>query len=328
MDGTSAAEASFSLDGAVPNLLKSGIELGFFLTLPLAAVLLVLLFRNWRPWLVAAALVPTVLAVYAYHVEPRLLTVREHGAEVCGGGLPGTLRAGVVSDTHLGLFGNAVSMERVARRLGRLDLDLVLVPGDLTYHPEPDAIPALMAPLGAVGVPVYAVMGNHDVGLPGPDLATPLTAALEAVGVTVLNPGEAVFTAQGKYLRVAGLRDFYQVETEGAPLGLPEPAPMATILLEHNPDAVFHADMGPSELMVAGHTHGGQVYIPWVTCAVTFACDTLRYGYEDNPAGKLFVTSGTGMVGLPIRFAVPPRIDVLTLAISRCPSDGRDREAA
>ena len=299
----------------------------FVLTLPAAIALSWWLWRGRRPWVAAAALVPTLLAVYAYHIEPRLLTVREHAVEVCGGGLPGTLRAGVVSDLHLGRFGNAMPADRIAARLSRLDLDLVLMPGDFTYHPEPEALPDLLAPFGALDVPLYAVLGNHDVGLPGPDYTEPLTEALEGAGVTVLYPGEAVFSTEGKYLRIAGLRDLYQVEQEDAALGLPEEAsPMATVLLEHNPDAARRGGLGPYALMVAGHTHGGQVYIPGVTCALTFACDTLRYGYLDSPAGKLFVTSGTGMVGLPIRFAAPPRIDVLNLTITRCPKDGRQRD--
>ena len=302
---------------SVPSLL-------FAASLPVAGLLAWAVLRGGRPWLAAVALVPSLLAVYAYWIEPRMLTVKRYDVEVCGGGLPGTVRAVVVADTHLGAFANAVSMDRIAARLARLAPDLVLMPGDFTYHPDAEALPELMAPLGALDVPVYAVMGNHDVGMPGPDYTGPLTAALEAAGVTVLNPGEVVFSAQGKYLRVVGLRDLWEAEERGLPLGVPEEAsPMATVLLEHNPDTALRGDLGRYELMVAGHTHGGQVYIPGVTCALTFACDTLRYGYADSPAGKLFVTQGTGMTGLPIRFMAPPRIDVLDIAISRCPATGR-----
>ena len=301
------------------------VAFAFLLTAPLALFLAWQVLRGRRPWLAAGLLVPTLLAVYAHFVEPRLLTVKAHAVEVCGGGLPGSLRVGVVSDMHIGRFANAVGVRRIAARLSRLDLDLVLMPGDFTYRPDPAALDELFAPLGRLEMPLYAVMGNHDVGLPGPDYADPLTDTLTGLGVTVLNPGEAVFASNGKYLRIAGLRDLYQVDHSGVPLGVPEAREprMATILLEHNPDAARRGGLGRYELMVSGHTHGGQVYVPGLTCAVTFACDTLRYGYLDSPAGKLFVTSGTGMVGLPIRFAVPPRIDVLDLTISRCPADGR-----
>jgi predicted MPP superfamily phosphohydrolase len=60
------------------------------------------------------------------------------------------------------------------------------------------------------------------------------------------------------------------------------------------------------------------VLLPGLTCALTFACDTLRYGQAETPSGRLFVTSGIGMTGLPLRFGVPPRIDLLTLELSQC----------
>lgn len=297
-----------------------------FLAIPLALLLLWKLFRGRRrSGRIAAGvlLVPLTLGIYARFVEPHVLMTARHAVTMCGQGLPGTLRAAVVSDTHYGLFGNAVPMARIASRLSALDVDFVLMPGDFTYYPDPEDLPAIVEPLGALGVPVYASLGNHDVGYPGPDLTAPLTAALEAANVTVLNPGTAVFGARGKYVRVAGLVDLYQAEEEDRPLGIPEPSPLPTIYLQHNPDLIREGpptgeELGRFDLMVAGHTHGGQVFIPGVTCTLTFACDTLRYGYADNPAGKLFVTSGTGMVALPIRLGVPPVIDVLEITIDRC----------
>jgi predicted MPP superfamily phosphohydrolase len=276
------------------------------------------------------------LGLYARFIEPSLLLTNRHEVTLCGKGLPGTLTAAVLSDTHHGIFGNAVPMDRLVRRLRALSPDLVLMPGDFTYYPNPDDLPGIVAPLAGVGAPVYAVMGNHDVGLPGPDYTEPLTAALEAAGVTVLNPGTAVFSKNGKYVRIAGLRDLYQVEETGLPLGVPEPSALPTIYLQHNPDLIVEwpevaEGLGRFDLMVAGHTHGGQVYLPGITCWLTFACDTLRYGYADNPAGKLFVTSGTGMVALPIRFGAPPVIDLLDIRIDRCgeiePKRGFDLDA-
>ena len=294
-----------------------------FLLWPIALGLAWMIATRRRPILSGVLLVLVALGLYARFVEPHRLLETRHAVRLCGGGLPGTLSAAVLGDTHHGVFGNAVSMDRLARRLNDIEPDLVLMPGDLTYYPKTDRIAAAVAPLGTVQAPVYAVLGNHDVGLPGPDLTAPLTEALEAAGVTVLYPGEAVFEARGTFLRVAGLRDLYEVEERGLPLGLPERDGMATVLLQHNPDAMRRADIGEVDLMVAGHTHGGQVYLPGITCAVTFACDTLRYGAAQLPPGQLFVTSGTGMTGLPIRFMVPPRIDVLDITVERCDAPGQ-----
>ena len=260
----------------------------------------------------------TVLA-YARFVEPRILLVKSHEVEICGNGLPGTVKAAVVADFHYGIFPNAMPLERIVSRLNRLTPDLVLIPGDFTYHLDEQKFDKTFASLGALDAPAYAVMGNHDVGFPGDDVTKPLTEALDAVGVAVLNPGDAVFSARGKFLRIAGMRDLWAVDFGGQDFGHELSRDnMATIYLQHNPDTAKRHDIGTFDLMVSGHTHGGQIYIPGLTCAVTFACDTLRYGYADSPAGKLFVTGGTGMVGLPLRFGMPPRIDVLNLKVNRC----------
>ena len=293
-----------------------------FLLVPIALGLGWAVATRRRRTLSGAALIVVALGLYARFVEPHRLLVARHAVSVCGGGLPGTITAAVVSDTHHGAFRNAVSMRRVVRRVNELRPDLVLMPGDFTYFPSREDISRDVAPLGEVRAPVFAVLGNHDVGLPGPDLTAPLTAALEEADVTVLHPGEAVFSARGTYLRIAGLRDLYEVEERGLPLGLPERDGMATVLLQHNPDAMRMPGIGEVDLMVAGHTHGGQVYLPGITCALTFACDTLRYGLAELPPGPLFVTSGTGMTGLPIRFMVPPRIDILDITVERCDGPG------
>ncbi|MEL7485803.1 MAG: phosphohydrolase, partial [Pseudomonadota bacterium] len=76
------------------------------------------------------------------------------------------------------------------------------------------------------------------------------------------------------------------------------------------------------DLLIAGHTHGGQIYIPFVTCAlIDFACRVQRYGLNMEERIPVFVTSGTGMTGLPMRFNMPPRIDVLNVATRACDNE-------
>lgn len=298
-----------------------------YLLFPVAAILTRQVMIGTRFKILSALiLIPTTLLIYARFIEPQRLTVKEHKIEVCGGGLPGNLRAAVASDFHIGIFPNAPSMNRVVYRIHQQQPDLLLIPGDFTYHLKADEFDKVFEPLGALGIPVYAVMGNHDVGLPGEAVGEELTRALERHNVTVLNPGEATFSKDGKFLRIVGFRDLWESEQRPEGLGpIPKRDRMPTIYLQHNPDMIKEAALGSFDLMVAGHTHGGQVLLPGITCAMTLACDTLRYGYEDTPVGKLFVTSGTGMVGLPIRFGVPPRIDILNIELDRCREEPWER---
>lgn len=74
-----------------------------------------------------------------------------------------------------------------------------------------------------------------------------------------------------------------------------------------------------TDLLVAGHTHGGQIQLPFITCWWTGLCGkNAAYGLREENDALVFTTSGTGMVGLPMRFRVPPRIDVLNVAYKSC----------
>ena len=97
------------------------------------------------------------------------------------------------------------------------------------------------------------------------------------------------------------------------------PAAKPRLALAHDPDLMNVVSMKHRpDLVIAGHTHGGQVYLPFVTCRLTFACRVVRYGYGEPDARAVFVTSGTGQSMLPIRFAVPPRIDILNIKYASC----------
>ena len=265
---------------------------------------------------------------YARFVEPRMLVTAEHELEICtpetGTGGAGSLRIAVFSDTHNGVFKNAMPLARVVARVRSLSPDFVLIPGDFTYYLEPAEMAETFAALAEIDVPVYAVMGNHDEGIAhGPVVVNPLTRTLQDLDVTVLDPGAATFFEGDKSVRIIGMKDHWAaIRDDQDPLPVrPEARSDFTILLEHNPDALVEIpDLGPFDLMVTGHTHGGQINLPYITCAWTFACDVWRYGYLEHERGNLFVTSGTGMVGLPVRINVPPIVDILNISYAPCRS--------
>jgi predicted MPP superfamily phosphohydrolase len=87
------------------------------------------------------------------------------------------------------------------------------------------------------------------------------------------------------------------------------------LILMHQPHSLRALHGIDFALAMAGHTHGGQVYIPWLTDQMFLRIRDEKYvdGYYDTPAGKLFVTPGVGVTGVPLRFDCPPTIDVLEL---------------
>ena len=87
------------------------------------------------------------------------------------------------------------------------------------------------------------------------------------------------------------------------------------LLLAHQPDTYAFVPPGSAFLGMAGHTHGGQIRLPWLTGLVLRSLTRNPWwdGLYDTPAGRIFVTPGVGTIGLPMRFGVPPTIDVISL---------------
>ena len=259
-------------------------------------------------WLGALALVG-----YSGLVEPRLLTVREHRLHLQTPAKLPPLRLALVADVHAGLFVRGWQIERLVDRLNALDVDAVVVAGDWTYDPPRD-LHALLQPFSRLRHPVWGVLGNHDTEAPGPPLAQALREALAAQGVKVLDGRRMAFQGWD----VVGLSDLWggNPRADIARLLPPGTPAKPRLVVAHQPDTAALLPAGASSLVLSGHTHGGQIKLPWITRHLALPQASARgwyKGFYATAAGALFVTSGTGTIGLPMRLGVRPRIDVLTL---------------
>lgn len=279
------------------------------LMLPLLALALTGLRRRYFSrgfGLVLAMLM--VAGLYARYVEPNLLLVRHTVIET---GYP--LKVALVSDMHYGLFSTPAQMRQLVTRLNALDVRAVLVAGDWTYEPaRATDLGELLAPFRALRHPVYSVPGNHDEEQPGPPLQAALSQALRQNGIMTLEGREVELGP----VRLVGLGDLWAGHTGAERLPGVAAGGRPMLLLAHNPDLVDALPALPAPvLMLAGHTHGGQVNLPLLT--ERMLAGVTRSGYKRGlyarPNGQVFVTSGIGMIGLPIRFAMPPVIDVLEM---------------
>jgi uncharacterized protein len=288
-----------------------------FLALPLTAFL-VWRWRGFARALAALALIGSALFAYTRYVEPRLLTVHRETILLPGAtqGSP-SIRIALFADTHVGIFKHAMPIDRIVKRINREAPDAVFLAGDLTYHPQAEDVAADFAALGDLKAPLFAVFGNHDVGFPGDDLTAALMSALAQSNTQIVHNRAIEASLGGQRVIISGASDLWQRKQDfGFRADLPGGVPV--LLLTHNPDtALFVPDSFEYDLMLAGHTHGGQVRLPFLV---------QRYIPTDWPFDKelhyvptlggerlVYVTSGTGMVGLPLRFNMPPRIDILTI---------------
>jgi len=275
-------------------------------------------------WLLAIAIAlgillpPCVLGAWAFWLEPASLRTAEyrlalpHWPAACSG-----LRVAVLADLHVGSPWNGLdNLARVTAAVRAAKPDLVLLAGDYVIRDvrggkfvAPEEIAPRLARLGAP-LGRYAVLGNHDWWVDGPRVRR----ALEANGTPVLEDS-AVRVARGDCaFWIAGVSDLWEGrhDVAGALSGVPPDA--AVLVLTHNPD-LFPRIPERVSLTIAGHTHGGQVYIPFVGRPIVPS----RYGerfaigsiVEDGR--HLFVSPGIGTSILPVRFLVPPEISLLSL---------------
>ena len=261
--------------------------------------------RHWRRAIGAAlVLLLSLTAVWARFVEPRLLVVRTTVVPA-----PIDLDIALVADVHVGLFTRPDKLQQMVEKLNALHPDLVLFAGDLTYDPPRDLAHAL-APLRHLDQPMYAVLGNHDVQLPGPPLQRDIHAALAGAPVVFIEHRVVQF----RTFRLAGLYDYWTAQDDTQFLrALPHDKPL--LVLMHQPHSLQDLHGVDFTLAMAGHTHGGQVALPWITAAVFKAERDEIYinGLYDTPLGRLFVTPGVGVTGTPVRLFCPPTIDLIEL---------------
>lgn len=274
----------------------------------------------------ALVLVLCVLAVaipiWGFLVEPSLL--RNEDYEIAPPGWPAGcdgLRVAVLADLHVGSpFNRLDQLDHVIALTQRAEPDLILLAGDYVIHgvrgghfTPPEDIAAtlrrLSAPLG-----VWAVLGNHDWWLDAPRVR----AALESNGIPVLEDVASRIHTNTCDFWIAGISDYWEGkhDVEGVLAQVTDGAPI--LAFTHNPD-VFPDVPARVNLTIAGHTHGGQVYLPFIGRPVVPSRYGQRYavGHIVEQGRHLFVSSGLGTSIIPVRFLVPPEVSVLIVRSPR-----------
>lgn len=252
------------------------------------------------------------LLIYARFIEPHIVQVKHHQYRLHPDReFTKPIKLAVVADMHVGLFsGHERQLKTIVKKLNQQQPDLVVVAGDWTYEPENRLVQEL-AILREIHAPVYSVPGNHDEQYPGPPIQALLKQALEHSDVIDIEGKIVEFDE----FRLIGVGDLWAGKANMRYMPeLPQDKPW--LILSHNPDTVDMVPELPTRpLMVSGHTHGGQIELPWITNYIMKRVSILGHKKEfyTHEHADVFVTVGTGMVGVPFRFRVPPTIDIIEL---------------
>lgn len=262
----------------------------------------------------------TLLAILqAAALEPYRVEITHHPIRLRN--LPSAFRGFrivQISDVHHSSFLGEANITEASRRANALEPDLVVLTGDYISHSR-DYIEGCARALGTLRSKngVFAVLGNHDHWTDGQMMADALTSE----GIRVLANESVSLERAGTRIWLSGVDDL-MVERNDLPAALSQTVSDETrILLCHNPAIIREAARAGVDLVLSGHTHGGQ--INW----------RLLVGRDDQPAARwlrrpsrrltrghaqlgntqLYVNRGLGTVVVPLRYGCPPEITLLEL---------------
>ena len=243
--------------------------------------------------------------------EPYMLTLERH--EIYLKRLPrqlDRLRIVHLSDIHHGPFTGSAQVERAIETANSLEPDLIALTGDYVSHERAYAAPCaemlgrLRAPYG-----VYAVLGNHDHWTDAPLI----TDLFQLAGIRMLINEGLRFEARGATLWLAGVDDT-MVGLEDLPLALAgSREDEMKLVLAHNPVILRRAARASVDLVLSGHTHGGQVTWRSEKSASGRPRRRLLRGLGRQGNTQIYVSRGLGTVVLPLRYGCPPEVSLLEL---------------
>lgn len=217
-----------------------------------------------------------------------------------------------VSDIHHGIVYSKNRVKKLVKRINEEKPDIILLGGD--YVDEEKYISSLFNELKNLKSKqgVYGVLGNHDYG------ANPskITSAMKDAGIRCLK-NEAIWIYNGNSrIRIGGVKDCWRDNPDISSI-VKEVEENFVILLSHNPDFVEDIKTDKIDIVLSGHTHGGQAtfFGLWAPFIPSIYGQKYKTGLIKAPHTKVLVSNGVGNVAwcIPIRFFARPQINVVYL---------------
>ncbi|MGA9604840.1 MAG: metallophosphoesterase [Methyloceanibacter sp.] len=218
-----------------------------------------------------------------------------------------------LSDLHVEMSEGA--MDRVVALLKDASYDLCVLTGDYrakTWGPHEEAISGVARVRAALRGEVYGVLGNHDTIL--------MVPALEAMGITMLLNESKIIERSGERLHLVGIDDAHYYRMDNLDKAAADIPPGAfSILISHTPEIYRQAAHADFDVLLSGHTHGGQICLPG---RIPLTLDSVLPRSMGSGAWRYHDMSGYTSVGagssiVPVRFNCPPEITLHRLRVKR-----------
>lgn len=226
----------------------------------------------------------------------------------------------LMGDVHLRPLKRSGYLQKVANRVKTIRPDLIIFTGDFLFYDQADNYEkdfALFKNFSQIA-PTYAVLGNHDYGIATSsghkaysDQSEKIKQLLQQAGIKILIDTSETITLQDQEIQIIGFDEFWHQTKNPTQAVQNLKNSDLKIGLSHNPDAAYLPESQFIDIILTGHTHGGQLRLPLIGALATAETNFPRQNYgqtTENKQMKIFNTSGLGESFLPIRLFNPPEM--------------------
>lgn len=262
-------------------------------------------------------LIVAAFYIYARFVEPNFLTV--HYENIKNSRISedrDELKILQFSDMHLSEYFDEKDLKKVVEKINDENPDIVVFTGDLideyNHYENKDNISEIWEELNLINAPLgkYAIYGNHDYGGGAESVYKNI---MENSGFVLLKNEKIVLDDYN--INIIGMDDsiFGNFEKEKLIDFLEEDS--YNVVLSHEPDVVDYLLEYDIDLFLSGHSHGGQVNLPFVNSLPLLARKYTNgiYSFNNYRQTTLYVNIGLGTSQIPLRFMAPPELSVFTM---------------
>lgn len=285
-------------------------------------------YRIFSAAFLAILILGVILAAYSTLIEPAILIT--NNVKISSEKFPQNLKVAFVSDIQIGKFKKESWAKKIADKIEASNPDLVIFGGDQidnegTFIDESQYLEPLR-PL-AKKYPVYYVAGNHESGIGGSvrmmqqyytgDRTQFLVDRFNSFGFKYLDNSLDCPVIKQQQICLFGIGDIWKKTPDYSELkNRPANAPL--IYITHNPDGVlyFPANVPQSDLILTGHTHGGQIWLPLLgpmASAQTILGKEYYRGLKYWTDIPMYISVGAGESGAPLRLFAPPEVVILEI---------------
>ena len=247
------------------------------------------------------------LIIYMRFVERNIIKVSNYKIKATC-----KTKIAVISDLHLGILKNQKFLKKVINKINKIkDIDALIIPGDFVYLALDSTLEKLFKPFSDLNIPIYATLGNHDHYKKEPTTRKKLKKVLKKNNVILI---DNTFFEFKKNVLLVGIGSKIAHDDNISILESAFKKNKKIIVVAHNPDSSLDIKNLDIELMISGHTHGGQIRIPFIYKKIIPCKGDFNQGiYNLKKGSKLFISSGIGEVGYPLRLGIAPSIDILDI---------------